>query len=162
MDGSLGPPRPLSRKERRKLLQAGLVYAVAIGFGIALFAGAVPGVPAPATVYVTVAGHSYFSYGYFLPLPQLGRNSTPPASVEFHNVTFWVWTSGWYDPRGSYVSGNGTEPNGTTYSFVLGGSPTNASRVTTFVAPGGEFAAGWTGGYFLDLLVEVPVQVPGG
>jgi len=156
MDGTRGPPRRLSTREKWKAVGVVALFAVAISFGIALFSGSIPGLPASHSSTVTFDGRSYYYYGYFLPFPQLGTNSTPPASVVFHNVTFWVWITDWLGPHGTYVHGNGTEPNGTTYAFLLGESPTNGTRTMSFVAPDGSFATVWGGGYMLELLVEAP------
>jgi hypothetical protein len=155
LSGPTYPPPPSARR-KRKFLASLAVYAVALAFGLALFSGSLPGLPGHFTTNVRLNGHEYYTDGYFLPFPQLGNNSTPPVSVLFQNVTFWIWTTGWYDPHGSYVHGNGTELNRTTFSFLLGGQANNASRPMLFLAPDGRFGAAWSGGFFLELLVEIP------
>jgi len=146
---------PLSPRGRRKVVVAVVVYALAIGFGVALFTGSLPGLGGHITSNVLLDGREYATSAYFLPFPMLGTNSTPARAVVFDNVTFWIWTTGWYDPHGSFVHGNGTAVGGSTYSFLLGGMANNASRPMLFVAPDQTFAVDWGGGAFLQLLVEL-------
>ncbi len=131
------------------------LFAAALVFGAALFSGSIPGLGGHFTSNVKLDGHEYYSEQYELPFPQIGNNSTSPAPVLFHNVTFWVWVTGWSSPQGSYVHGNGTEANGTAYPFLLGGLASNVSRVTVYVSPDGRFATAWSGEFFLELLVEI-------
>jgi hypothetical protein len=131
------------------------VYAVAIAFGVALFSGSIPGLPGHITSNVKLDGHEYYSELYWIGFPQAANNSTTPAPVHFHNVTFWVWLTGWDSPQGAYVHGNGTETNGTSFPFVLGGMLSNVSRATLYVSPDARFAAAWSGMFYLELMVEV-------
>lgn len=131
------------------------IYAVVLAFGATLFTGNFPGLPGHYTSNVEVNGHPYYLDLYEIPFPQFGNNSTPPADVLFHNVTFWIWVTGWYSAEGGYVHGNGTEANGTTYPFLLGGLLSDPDRATLFVSPDTEFAVGWSGELFLELLVKV-------
>ncbi len=132
------------------------VYAAAIGFGVALFSGSIPGLGGHFSTNVVLDGHEYYSDSYWIPGPVWGENSTSPAPVPFHNVTFWIWVTDWGSPYGSYVHGNVTESNGTSYAFILGGLPSSPSRTTLYVAPDGHFAAAWSGEFILQLLVEIP------
>jgi hypothetical protein len=134
------------------------VYAVALGFGAALFSGSIPGLGGHISPNAEIDGKWYYSESYALPLPQLGNNSTVPVLVLFHNVTFWIWVSDYFSPYGTYVHGNGTELNGTSYPFVLGGLASNASRATVFVSPDAKFAVAWSGELFLQLMVEIPSE----
>ena len=143
-------PPPSRRREAATIA----VFAAAIAFGVALFSGSLPGLGmgvGPSTA--TLNGRQYYSEVYSLPFPDLGNNSTPPASVLFHNVTFWTWQTGWGSPLGRFVHGNGTEANGSSYAFLLGGMLSDANRTYLYVSPDGEFAVSWGGEYSLDLLV---------
>ena len=152
-----GPSRPSPPLNRRRAAGIVAAYAVAIAFGLLLFTGNFPGLPGHFSTETELEGHEYYTDWYPIPSPAFGSNSTPPTAVVFHNLTFWVWTTGWDSPQGSYVRGNGTEPNGTAYPFVLGGLPNNANHETLYVSPDSEFAASWIGSAqsFLELLVEV-------
>jgi len=156
----LGPDRwPRPQPKRLRVGATVAVYEVAIGFGIALFSGHIPGLGGHFTPNVILYGHEYFSEEYLLPVPPFGNNATPPASVSFHNVTFWLWITNWGSAYGTHVHGNGTEANGTSYSFVLAGLKTNQSSGMLYVSPDARFAAEWGGELFLQLLVEVPPAV---
>jgi hypothetical protein len=152
-DAEEGSPR--SRPTPRRIAFVVLVYAVAIGFGVALFSGHFPGLPGQFNSYIRIGGHEYNYDVYEIPFPVLGQNSTSPSPTTYLNVTFWLWVTGWYTPQTSYVHGNGTEANGTSYSFVLGELTSNESRVSLFVSPDSEFAVSWSGGFFMLLLVEI-------
>lgn len=146
-------PRPLPSPRRALTIVA--VYALAIGFGVALFTGNIPGLGGHITTNVKLYGHEYSTDEYYLPAPQPGNTSTSPTAVPFHNVTFWIWVTGWDSPFGTYVHINGTESNGSSYAFVLGGLNSNQSRVTLYVSPDAMFAAAWSGEFFVELLVEI-------
>ncbi|MCI4339099.1 MAG: hypothetical protein L3J68_02040 [Thermoplasmata archaeon] len=150
------PLRSTPPPNRRKIIGVVAVYAVALTFGAALFSGSIPGLGGHITSNVVIAGHDYYSESYSIPFPQLGNNSTSPAPVAFHNITFWLWETGWYSQYGSYVHGNGTEPGGTSYSFVLGGLASNVSRAVLYISPDDRFAVAWSGEFFLQLMVEIP------
>jgi hypothetical protein len=122
---------------------------------VLLFTGNFPGLPGQFTTDVQLDGHEYYSDSYEIPSPAIGNNTTSPSAVAFHNVTFWLWMTGWHSALGSYVHGNGTEANGTLYSFLLGGSSRNAMQTAVYISPDAKFAAAWSGGFFLELLVEV-------
>jgi len=149
------PPGSSPPWSRKKIVTVVAVYAVAIGFGVSLFTGSIPGLGGNLDAHVMLDGHAYYSDFYWLGFPSIGNNSTPPASLVFHNVTFWIWLTGWGLPQGSLVHGNGTELNGTSYSFQLGGLPSNPSRTDLFVSPDAKFATAWSGQLFLEVLVEV-------
>jgi hypothetical protein len=153
--GAATPP-PASARRRRRALAILAVYAVAIAFGVALFSGSIPGLGGHFTSNITLDGHPYYVDDYWMPLPPLGNTSSVPASADFQNVTFWFWTSGWNDLHASYVHGNGTELNGTTYSFLLANPESNASVSPLFLSPDAHFGAEWSGEFILQLLVEVP------
>lgn len=155
-DGGVPRPDPVWWRGRRKAVGSVVAFALAIGFGVALFSGHFPGLPGQIPTGVTLDGHQYSADTYYLGIPAIGSNRTLPSSVAVGNITFWVWTTGWYTWNGTWLHGNGTEPNGTTYSFVLGGTPSNPGRPTTFIAPGAAFAVTWGGGLFAQLLVEIP------
>lgn len=155
-DGGAPRPDPAWWSGRRKRIGSIVAFAVALGFGVALFSGHFPGLPGQIPSDETLDGHDYLADTYYLGIPPLGSNRTAPTSVGFDNVTFWVWSTGWYTWNGTWLHGNGTESNGTTYSFLLGGTPSNPARPTSFIAPGGGFAVTWAGGLFAQLLVEVP------
>jgi len=128
--------------------------AIAI-FGIALFGGFIPGLrpnyTEPSTV--DVRGLSYYWANYAFPWPYPPANTTAPSEVEFHNVTFHIWVTNWYSGTGGYVNGNGTERNGSVYTFRLGGSGLSANASTLYVSPDTEFGAAWDGQSFVELLV---------
>jgi hypothetical protein len=148
---------PMSR-QAVGVLVVGLVVMVAIG--IALFGGFVPGIhpnlTAPAVV--TVQGHQYYTEPTPLHIP-LFTNSSGPWNVTFHNVTFELWVTNWYSATGGIVHGHGTELNGTTDSFVLGGPIPNGTRVSLYLSPDLEWGASWVGGvaggFSAQLLVKV-------
>jgi hypothetical protein len=148
----LPPSQPLTR---RRVVSIVAVYAVCLAFGALLFSGNFPGIPGHFTSNVEINGREYYSTWYPLPFPTLGSNSTPPATVTFQNVTFWLWETGWGNPQGAFVHGNGTDLNGSSYSFLLGGPALNANRTTLFVSPDGTFGAYWNGQLFVELLVLV-------
>lgn len=130
-------------------------FAVAIAFGVVLFSGNFPGLGGHISSNVKLNGREYYSDLYFLPFPPLGNNTTSPTTVEFHDVSFQFWLSGWGSLAGSYVHGTGTEPNGTSYPFLLGGMASSANRTALYVSPDDEFAAAWSGEFTLQLMVEV-------
>ena len=124
--GATSPhPIPLRTK-----LGAIAFVAMAV-FGIVLFGGLIPGLhpnyAEPSTIEVD--GQSYYWTDYSFPWPYPPANSTAPTPVAFHNVTFHVWVTNWYSPIGGVVRGNGTEPNGTSYAFRLGGEALQPHRI---------------------------------
>lgn len=146
---------PTSRREA-VITVAALV--IAASFGLALFGGWIPGLKPNYTVpsTVTVEGHAYYWTDYSLTFPPPLLNYTVPSSMTFHNVTFQVWVTGWYQPVSGYVRGNATEPNATTFSFVLGGPADVPGRQTLFLSPDHELGAAWNGQAFVELLVLAP------
>jgi hypothetical protein len=157
MDGP--SPRPLRSAgpppSTRRLVGIAAVYALAIGFGVALFSGNIPGLPAHVSSFVTLNGHDYYPDEYDIPSPPLGSNISAPLPVSFHNVTFWVWVTNWGAPTGGYVHVNGTEANGSAYSCALHAEQLEQPGTTLYVSPDSRFAAAWNGGWFLELMVEV-------
>ena len=159
----MGAPDPAPRPpptSRRVLVAGGAVFAVALAFGAALFSGSIPGLGGPPSSDVQIGGHAYYSEFFDAPFPPWGNNTSAPSSVDFHNVTFWLWVTGWYRPDGTLVHGNGTELDGTTYSFVLGGVSDNGTRSELYLAPDERFAVGWSGEYFVQLEVQLMVEIP--
>jgi len=134
------------------------VYALAIGFGIALFSGSIPGLGGHVTDTVALDGHQYATYEYYIPPPIWGNNSTSPSSVLFDGITFWVWVTAWNPPFSGFLHGNGTEANGTAQPFVLGWAEGSANRSTLYLSPDDRFGAAWNGQSFLMLLVELPAS----
>jgi hypothetical protein len=147
----LPPPAPLTSTRVAAIVA---VYVVAIGFGIALFTGNIPGLSGHYSSEVELNGHEYYFLPYLIPLPQLGNNSTSPNEIAFQGVTFWTWLTGWGSSQGGYVHGNGTEANGTSYPFVLGGLLSSPDRTTLYISPDSKFAVGWSGEFVLELMVE--------
>ena len=149
-----GEPFPLR-------LKLGAIALAAMGvFGVALFGGWIPGLhpnyAEPTTI--EVGGVSYYWTDFSIPWPLPPANSTAPSSVGFHNITFEVWVTDWYDlAGGGIVHGNGTEPNGTTYGFELGGAPLGSNASSIFVSPHHAFGAIWSGQTFVELLVRAPL-----
>jgi len=128
-----------------KVLVAGLVAMTVVG--VALFGGFLPGFrpssSAPSTL--TIRGQSYYYTDFAPRLPNLLENTSAPAATTFHNVTFVVWFIDWDWVSGARVQGNGTEPNGTEFSFILGSTPAHQSNTTLFLSPDLEFGAYWPG-----------------
>jgi hypothetical protein len=138
-----------------------IVGLLAMGaFGAALFGGVIPGLKpnyAEPTV-VEVNGESYYFTTVSLTAPGFFQNTTSPQSFAFHNVTFALWVSNWYSPLDRLVQGNGTESNGTVYSFVLGESATPPVNTTLYVSPDRWFAVYWPGGPLAGSSVELMVH----
>jgi hypothetical protein len=129
------------------------VYALAIGFGVALFTGSIPGLGGHYSDITEIGGRPYYTDTVYLPEPTFGSNSTAPSPATFEGVTFWLWVTGWGMWTQTLVHGNGTAANGTTYAFLLGDPTFNSSHSTSFLAPGGEFGVWWDGNWFVDLYV---------
>lgn len=133
-------------KTQVRVLFVGL--AVLMVFGALLFGGLIPGLKPnytpPATV--TVDGEPYFYTSIPLNFPAILSNHTSPQSYTFHNVSFQLWVTNWYGPSGGLVHGNGTEPNGSVYSFVLGESSSPSVNASLYVSPDRLFAVSWSGG----------------
>jgi hypothetical protein len=149
------PSWPSPPPSRRKKIGTVAVYAVAIAFGVALFSGNFPGLGGHISTNVNLDGREYYSDVSFLPFPSLGNNTTSPTTVVFHSVTFVFWMTGWGSLVGSFVHGTGTEANGTSYAFLLGGMAGSANRTAIYVSPDDEFAAAWSGEFTLQLMVAV-------
>jgi len=141
-----------------KVLLVGLL--VMGGFGIALFGGAIPGLkPNFATSNVVVYDGERFNYTLAL-LSQTNpiSNTSLPQTYYFDNVTFVLWVTNWNSYWGGLVHGNGTERNGTVYSFVLGLSYNPPVNTTLFISPDREFGAHWPGGFLAGPWVELLVR----
>jgi hypothetical protein len=136
---------PPSKTQVRVLL-VGLVILMAIG--AALFGGFIPGLKPnyapPATI--TVDGEPYYYTSVPLELPAILSNHTSPQSYTFHNLSFHLWVTNWYELSGGLVHGNATERNGSVYAFVLGQSSSPPVNASLFVSPDRLFAVSWTGG----------------
>ena len=148
---------PMTSTQAKALL-LGLV--ILGGFGVALFGGAIPGLKpnyvAPAVV--TVEGQSYFDTTVTLSNPLYPLNHSAPQSVVFHNVSFRLWVTNWYAFTGGLVRGNGTEANGTFYSFVLGESWSPPVNSTLYLSPDRLFGAAWSGGPLAGSWVQLFVH----
>jgi hypothetical protein len=149
---------PMSRGQVRALIVGLLVIG---GFGAALFGGAIPGLKpnytAPATVFLN--GEKYYVATVSLNWPAPLANYSAPQSFAFHGVSFWLWTTDWGSLSGALVHGNGTEPNGTVFPFVLGESPVAHVQSTLYTSPDRLFAVSWSGGVFGGPMVTVWVHV---
>jgi hypothetical protein len=148
---------PMTRTQV-KVLVVGLV--VMGGIGVALFGGAIPGLKPNFSQLnvVTVDGVQYDFALVYLSYPNLASSTSSPEAFVYGNVTFELWVTNWNGPSGGLVHGNGTEKNGTVYSFVLG-EPLNSSVTSTlFISPDREFGAYWAGGPFGGPLVHLLVR----
>lgn len=158
MTMSLDTDYPMSRSQARALV-VGLVIMAVVG-GL-LFGGALPGLKpnynAPATV--TIGGAAYYYTLVKLRSPALFSNSTSPQSFLFHNISFLLWVTNWDSFTGGLVHGNGTEPNGTVSSFVLGMSSSSRVDSELYLAPDRVFAVSWAGGWFGGTSVRLMVRV---
>lgn len=137
---------PMTPVQKRVLA---IGFGVWLVIGVALFGGFLPGLKPSLsnTGIATIDGHPYHVIYSTVHGPLLGNHSAP-WNVSFYNVSFTLWTTNWYSTSGGVLHGVGTEPNGTSYPFELGELATNGSRSTFFLAPDGEFAVGWAGGWF--------------
>ena len=148
---------PMSKNQVRVLV-VGLV-AMAV-FGAALFGGVLPGLKpnysAPSTV--TVDGEPYYYTTVAMNQPSLFSNFTLPQTFSFHNLTFTLWLTDWGSSSGALLHGNGTEPNGTVSSFVLGDVPYPPSSATLYVSPDRAFAISWPGGPLGGVWVRLMVR----
>ncbi len=146
---------PMSPRQAR-VLAVGLVAMAAVG--AALFGGWIPGLRPNFNPPATVAydGREYYYASEPVPWPPLGSNQSAVFVYLLHNVTFRVWAANWYRITGGNLEGNVTVPNGTTYPFLLGRSPVNASYATEFATPGAEVVIFWSGGLSYEPLVRVP------
>jgi hypothetical protein len=149
---------PISATQAKVLLVGLLVMGA---FGAALFGGAIPGLKPnySAPNYLVVDGEPYYYTAVALPTPSLFSNQTDPHSFAFHNVTFVLWVSNWNWFTGGLVHGNGTEANGTVYSFVLGESVAPPVNATLFLSPDRLFAVYWPGGQLGGSSVRLMVRV---
>jgi hypothetical protein len=142
-----------------KVLIVGLVVMAA--FGAALFGGFIPGLKPnySAPNILVLNGERFYFTTVFPATPFFPGNSTLPQSFTFHNVSFALWVSNWYSPNGGLVHGNGTELNGTVYSFVLGFSTIPPLNATQFISPDRVFAVSWPGGILGGPGVRLMVHV---
>lgn len=147
----------MSRTQVRVLVVGLVVMGV---FGGLLFGGVLPGLKPnysePSTV--TIAGEAYYYTLVQVRSPNLFSNSTSPEQFLFHNVSFFLWVTNWDSFSGGLVHGNGTEPNGTVTSFVLGISANPPVDSQLFVAPDRFFAVSWPGGMFGGTTVHLMVR----
>lgn len=146
-------------KNQVRVLVIGLVVMSA--FGAALFGGLLPGLKpnyaAPPTL--TVDGEQYYYATVAMNPPALFSNSTLPQSFSFHNLTFALWFTNWFASTGALVHGNGTEPNGTVSSFILGYAQYPPHNTTLYVSPDREFAVYWPGGLLGGVWIRLMVRV---
>ena len=147
---------PMTRIQRRALALGFVAWAVA---GAILFGGFLPGLkPTFATTGpVIIEGHQYY-YEYSQVHAPTFANYSAPWNVTFHNVTFNLWLTNWYSVTGGVLNGVGTEPNGTSYPFVLGYVLPNGSRPMFFVSPDYAFAVGWNGGWLGGIFAQLFVE----
>ena len=148
---------PITRTQA-KVLVIGLFVMGA--FGAALFGGAIPGLrpnySAPSVIVVD--GQPYYYTVVTVPTPGLFSNHSSPEAFAFHNITFHLWVTNWGSVTGGLVRGNGTETNGTVYSFVLGESVTPAVNATLFLSPDRLFGVYWSGGLLGGSAVRLMVH----
>ena len=154
--GAGGPaPRAPSGPIPLRLKIGAIGFVVIAVFGFALFAGFIPGLHPrysnPATI--EVRGLPYYWTNYEFPWPIYPANTTEPTPVLFHDVNFSIWVTHWYIGENWYVEGNGTEPNGTVYSFQLTSATLGSNATSMFVSPDDEFGAVWHGQLYVTLLV---------
>lgn len=151
---------PMSKRQKIALVIGLLVLG---SIGAALFGGAIPGIHPnfSAPVVVTLNGHRYYAEVIPLPLPFFPQNVTPAVNITFHNVTFELQLTDWYSLYGCSLVGHGTEMNGTTYSYVLGGAQAFPEHALTWISPDNEFGLWWLGGLFGKLSAQLFVLVPG-
>ena len=135
----------MSRTQKRVLVVGFVVW---LAVGVLLFGGFLPGLkPTLATTdLVTIGGQPYHYELTSLHAPFF-TNFTRPWNVTFYNVTFELWLTDWYSANGGVLHGIGTEPNGTSYPFVLGVLSPNGSRPTYYFSPDLAFGIGWLGGW---------------
>jgi hypothetical protein len=136
---------PMTGTQAKALIVGLLVMGA---FGAALFGGAIPGLKPTYSEpkVVVVDGEPYDFTTVSLTTPTLPLDYTSPQSFALHNVTFALWVSNWFSLSGGLVHGNGTEANGTVYSFILGESTSPPVNATLFVSSDRGFAVYWPGG----------------
>jgi hypothetical protein len=146
---------PMTPRETRVLVVA---FVACLCVGVVLFSGWVPGFrpnyTEPATV--VLQGHTYYWTDTGVPYPTPPVNQSQPVVTLFHNVTFHLWVTGWYETVQGLVHGNASLPNGTVYWFVLGGPAYEANRSTLYLSPDFAFGASWNGQLFIQLYALVP------
>jgi len=149
---------PLSRTQAKVLLVGLVVMGI---FGVALFGGLIPGLKPNYTLPATVSlnGEPYYYTTVELDWPTLLSNTTAPQVFLFHNVSFWLWLTNWGSLTGALVNGNGTEPNGTEFSFVLGAAISPIANTSLFISPDHAFAVSYRGGLLAGPWVELMVRV---
>jgi hypothetical protein len=135
-------------------------FAACIVFGFALFGGFLPGLRpsssgAPET---SIEGRPYYLDVVPIAVPWFA-NASAPWNVTFHNVTFDLRATHWYSGGGGWIVGNGTETNGSRFSFVLGGYGSNGTRTTLYLSPDLVFGVSWVGGIFAGATLQVMVEV---
>lgn len=147
---------PMTRTQRRILI---IGFAVWAAVGIVLFGGFLPGFkPSFSTTgLATIDGRPYH-FEYSQVRAPLYSNYTSPWNVTFFNVTFELWLTDWYSLNGGVLHGIGTEPNGTSYPFVLGKLLPNGTRPLFFLAPDLSFGVGWNGGLFGGIFAQLYVE----
>jgi hypothetical protein len=144
-----------SPPSKRAALATGLALVVAGTFGFLLFSGEIPGLKPSYTEpkTVTVDGRPYFWENYYFPWPVWPGNTTSPSNVTFDNASFAIWVTGWYGFGGGTVHGTASEPNGSSFPFVLGSRANSTVGPTLFVSPDDEVGASWSGPPYVELLV---------
>jgi len=151
MMADTGPP------SRRAAFATVIAVSVGFAFIVLLFGGFIPGLKPNFTpsATTTVDGQPYYWTDYLIPGPDPPANTTTPSNVTFHNVSFSIWVTNWFSLTGGHVHGNGTEANGTAFSFVLEGFPV---ATTLYLTPDGSAGASWSGQSFVELLVRAPTS----
>jgi hypothetical protein len=132
-----------------------LALVVTAVVGIVVFGGYLPGLkPNWGTGgIVPVDGRTYYYESISVPFPPLGSNTSSPDPFVFHNVTFWIWVTGWYSLAGGQLHGNVSLTNGTEYPFSFQGTPLATGPDELFLAPDGSVGVSWNGGLTALLLV---------
>ena len=149
---------PMSRTQVRVLV-VGLVAMAVVG--MLLFGGLIPGLKPNYSEPVTVIvdGEAYYYTTVKLRSPSLLSNATTPQLFQFQNVSFYLWVTNWDSFTGGLVRGNGTEPNGTSFPFVLGQSSNPPVNANLYVSPDHRFAVSWPGGPLAGPWVRLMVHV---
>ena len=142
---SLDRDYPLSPTQVKVTLVGLLVLG---GVFAALFGGFIPGLKPnytpPATLQIE--GESFYYTTVTLAPPAVLQNHTVPQTYWFHNVSYTLWVTNWGGFSGGIVRGNGTETNGTLFSFALGQSASPPVNATVYVTPDHAVGVYWPGG----------------
>jgi hypothetical protein len=142
------PPTPKQVK-----LTVGSLLAAAI-IGGALFGGLIPGLRPNFSPpeFQTFEGRSYYWVEVLVPIVFPGTNVSSVENASVHGAVFEYWIMNQLGGRYTYLQGSATVANGTTYSFLVGGSLAPAERTTQYVSSDQEIVVLWTGGLTAEFL----------